>query len=53
MTKISIYKWGINVKAAGVDAISPIHHVVLYVVVGNSLVVGCVAYWVLALVGGL
>ena len=53
LTRISVDKGGINVKAAGVDAISPIHPVVLYIVVGNSLVVGCMAYWVEAGLVGL
>ena len=53
LTKISIYKWGINAKAAGVDAISPSHHVLLYVVEGKRSVCGCVAYGVLAWLVGL
>ena len=53
LTKISIYKWGINAKAAGVDAISPSHHVLLYVVEGKGSVVGCMVYGVLAWLVGL
>ena len=44
MTRISVDKWGINIKVLGFDAISPIHRVVLYMVGGSSLVVGCMVY---------
>jgi hypothetical protein len=44
MIRISVDKGGINIKVSGVNAISPIHRVVLYIVVGSSLVVGCMVY---------
>ena len=40
MTRISVDKWGINIKVFGFDAVSPFHHVVLYVVEGKGSVCG-------------
>ena len=48
LIRISIDKGGFNIKALGFNAISPIHHVVLYVVEGKGSVCGCMVYWVLA-----
>ena len=48
LTRISIDTGGFNIKVLGFDAISPIHHVLLYVVVDKDPVVGCMVYWVLA-----
>lgn len=53
MTRINTDKGGLNIKVIGSNAISPNHHVVLYVVVGNSLVVGCMVYGVEAGLVGL
>ena len=53
MTIISIDTGGFNIKVSGFNAVSPFHHVVLYVVEGKGSVCGCMAYWVLAWVGGL
>ena len=53
MIKINTDIGGINVNAAGVDAISPSHLLLLYVVEGKRSVVGCMAYWVLAWLVGL
>lgn len=53
MTRINTDTWGVNVKAAGSNAISPIHHVLLYVVEGKGSVAGCMVYGVEAGLGGL
>lgn len=46
MTRISIDKWGFNIKVIGFNAVSPIHHVVLYMVGDKYPVCGCMVYWV-------
>lgn len=53
MIKINTDIGGINVSAVDSNAISPSHHVLLYVVEGKRSVVGCMAYAVLAGVVGL
>jgi hypothetical protein len=53
MIIIKTDKGGINVNAAGVDAISPSHLLLLYVVEGKRSVVGCMVYAVLAWLVGL
>ena len=45
MTRINTDTGGFNTKVLGFDAISPFHHVVLYVVEGKGSVAGCMVYW--------
>jgi len=53
LTRISIDTGGFNIKVLGFDAISPIHHVLLYVVEGKRSVAGCMVYGGEASLGGL
>jgi hypothetical protein len=46
LAKINTDRGGLNIKVEGVDAVSPIHYVVLYAVEGNTWIAGCMAYWV-------
>lgn len=46
LIRISVDKGGFNTKVLGFNAISPIHHVVLYVVEGKRSVAGCMVYGV-------